>query len=46
MWLRNGSAIRCTPQIFGDAGRYARSAVGVNELPAGFAVEVELVAEV
>jgi enamine deaminase RidA (YjgF/YER057c/UK114 family) len=32
--------------IFGDAGRHARTAVGVNELPAGFAVEVELVAEV
>lgn len=33
-------------EIFGDAGRHARTAVGVNELPAGFAVEVELVAEV
>src|ERR1700737_1311789 len=33
-------------EIFGDAGRHARSAVGVNELPAGFSVEVELVAEV
>src|ERR671931_2792872 len=32
--------------IFGDAGRHARTAVGVNELPAGFAVEVELVVEV
>ena len=32
-------------EIFGDAGRHARTAVGVNELPAGFAVEVELVAE-
>ena len=32
--------------IFGDAGRHARTAVGVNELPAGFAVEVELIAEV
>jgi enamine deaminase RidA (YjgF/YER057c/UK114 family) len=32
--------------IFGDAGRHARTAVGVNELPAGFSVEVELVAEV
>ena len=32
--------------IFGEAGRHARTAVGVNELPAGFAVEVELVAEV
>lgn len=33
-------------EIFGDAGRHSRTAVGVNELPAGFAVEVELVAEV
>ena len=33
-------------EIFGDAGRHARTAVGVNELPARFAVEVELVAEV
>jgi len=33
-------------EIFGDTGRHARTAVGVNELPAGFAVEVELIAEV
>ena len=33
-------------EVFGDPGRHARTAVGVNELPAGFAVEVELVAEV
>jgi len=33
-------------EIFGEAGRHARTAVGVNELPAGFAVEVELVVEV
>jgi enamine deaminase RidA (YjgF/YER057c/UK114 family) len=33
-------------EIFGDAGRHARTAIGVNELPAGFAVEVELIAEV
>jgi enamine deaminase RidA (YjgF/YER057c/UK114 family) len=33
-------------EIFGDAGRHARTAVGVNELPLGFAVEVELIAEV
>ncbi len=33
-------------EIFGDAGRHARTAVGVNELPSGFAVEVELIAEV
>jgi enamine deaminase RidA (YjgF/YER057c/UK114 family) len=33
-------------EIFGDAGRHARTAIGLNELPAGFSVEVELVAEV
>lgn len=33
-------------EVFGDAGRHARTAVGVNELPAGFAVEVELIAEI
>ncbi len=31
--------------IFEDAGRCARSAVGVAELPLGAAVEVELVAQ-
>ena len=33
-------------EVLGDAGRHARTAVGVNELPAGFAVEVELIAEI
>jgi enamine deaminase RidA (YjgF/YER057c/UK114 family) len=33
-------------EIFGDVGKHARTAVGVNELPLGFAVEVELIAEV
>jgi enamine deaminase RidA (YjgF/YER057c/UK114 family) len=28
-------------EVFGDAGRHARAAVGVNSLPAGVAVEVE-----
>lgn len=31
-------------QVFGEAGRHARSAVGVAELPRGVPVEVELVA--
>lgn len=30
-------------EIFGDAGRHARSAVGVAELPLGAPVEVELI---
>ena len=33
-------------EIFGDAGKHARSAVGVAELPLGVPVEVELIVEV
>jgi enamine deaminase RidA (YjgF/YER057c/UK114 family) len=33
-------------EIFGAAGRHARSAVGVAELPLGVPVEVELIVEV
>lgn len=33
-------------EVFGDAGRHARSAVGVAALPLGAAVEVEVVVEV
>ncbi|CAN5239248.1 RidA family protein [soil metagenome] len=33
-------------EVFGDAGRHARSAVGVAELPLGTPVEVELIVEV
>jgi enamine deaminase RidA (YjgF/YER057c/UK114 family) len=32
--------------VLGDAGRHARSAIGVAQLPLGACVEVELVAEV
>ncbi|MCZ6702353.1 MAG: RidA family protein [Ignavibacteria bacterium] len=32
--------------IFGDAGRHVRSAVGVNELPIDSAVEVEMIVKV
>jgi enamine deaminase RidA (YjgF/YER057c/UK114 family) len=32
--------------IFGDAGRHTRSAVGLAELPFGIAVEIELIAEI
>lgn len=32
-------------EVFGDAGRHARSAVGMAELPFGIAVEIELIAE-
>ena len=33
-------------EVFGDAGRHARAAVGVYQLPLGFAVEVDAVVEV
>jgi enamine deaminase RidA (YjgF/YER057c/UK114 family) len=33
-------------EIFGEAGRHARAAVGVNVLPLGASVEVELLVEV
>lgn len=33
-------------QVFGDAGRHARSAVGMAELPFDIAVEIEAVVEV
>ena len=33
-------------EVFGEAGRHARSAVGVSELPLGAPVEVELIVEV
>lgn len=33
-------------EAFGEAGRHARSAVGVSELPANAAVEVEMIVEV
>lgn len=33
-------------EVFGEAGRHARSAVGVSELPKNTPVEVELIAEV
>lgn len=32
--------------VFGDAGRHTRSAVGMAELPFGIAVEIELIAEI
>lgn len=33
-------------EVFGEAGRHARSAVGVSELPLGTPVEVEAIVEV
>ena len=33
-------------EVFGDVGRHARSAVGVYQLPLGFAVEVDAIIEI
>jgi enamine deaminase RidA (YjgF/YER057c/UK114 family) len=33
-------------EVFGDAGKHARSAVGVNVLPLNLAVEVDAVFEI
>jgi enamine deaminase RidA (YjgF/YER057c/UK114 family) len=33
-------------EVFGDAGRHARSAVGVASLPGGVAVEIEGIFEI
>jgi enamine deaminase RidA (YjgF/YER057c/UK114 family) len=32
-------------EVFGDAGRHARSAFGVAQIPLGACVEIEMVAE-
>ena len=33
-------------ELFGEKGKHARSAIGVNELPLGVSVEVELILEI
>jgi enamine deaminase RidA (YjgF/YER057c/UK114 family) len=33
-------------EVFGEAGRHARSAVGMGALPSGISVEIELIVEV
>jgi len=33
-------------EIFGEAGRHVRAAVGVSELPLGASVEVEFIVQV
>ena len=33
-------------QVFGDKGKHARSAIGVNELPFGTPVEIEMLLEI
>lgn len=44
-WVVNGASDLLV-EIFGDAGRHARSSVGANELPLNIPVEIELVVEV
>jgi len=44
-WVINGASDLLV-EIFGDAGRHARSSVGANELPLNIPVEIELVVEV
>lgn len=44
-WVINGASDLLV-EIFGDAGRHARSAVGANELPLNIPVEIEMVVEI
>ncbi len=41
----NGASL-LLEEIFGDAGKHARAAIGVAELPSGAPVELELIVEV
>ncbi len=41
----NGASL-LLEEIFGDTGKHARAALGVAELPAGAAVELELIVEI
>jgi len=43
--VMNGAS-QLIEEVFGEAGRHARSAIGVAELPFGAPVEVELIIEV
>jgi len=44
-WVINGASDLLV-EIFRDAGRHARSAVGANELPLNIPVEIELIVEI
>ena len=44
-WVVNGASDLLV-EIFGDAGKHARSSVGANELPLNIPVEIELIVEV
>ena len=44
-WVINGASDLLV-EIFGEAGKHARSSVGTNELPLDIPVEIELIVEV
>lgn len=44
-WVVNGASDLLV-EIFGDAGKHARTSVGVSELPLNIPVEVEIVVEI
>jgi enamine deaminase RidA (YjgF/YER057c/UK114 family) len=44
-WAINGASDLLV-EIFGDAGKHARSSVGANELPFNIPVEIEIIVEV
>src|SRR4029453_11581909 len=44
-WLINGASDLLI-EIFGDAGKHARTSLGTNELPLNLPVEIELIVEV
>ena len=44
-WVMNGASDLLV-EIFGEAGRHARSSVGVSELPLNIPVEIEMVVEI
>ena len=44
--INGASDLMVGTKVFGDAGRHARSAVGMGSLPFDIAVEVELIVEV
>jgi enamine deaminase RidA (YjgF/YER057c/UK114 family) len=44
-WVMNGASDLFV-EVFGEAGRHARSSVGVSELPLNIPVEIELIVEI
>ncbi|WP_176316170.1 RidA family protein, partial [Burkholderia territorii] len=44
--LVTNGASELIAEVFGDAGKHARSAFGVAQIPLGACVEIELIAEV